>query len=229
MIHVLHSLVAMAATAGVYFLAVGLHSRLGGPALLHPALTSILAMGTGLWALGVAHAEYVAAAWPIHAALIPVTVLLAVPLWRQRSFILGSAGRLAMIVCAGCAVTLLLSAGFAAVTLATPEVVHTLLAKSVTTPVAVGIAENTGGLPELAPAIVISTAIVGACMGPSVCRMLGVDDDRAVGLALGIAAHAIGTARAFQISETAGAYATVGLILNAMLTATGAALFVAFA
>ena len=82
------------------------------------------------------------------------------------------------------------------------EIVLTLVAKSATTAVAVGIAERTGGIAEIAPIIVIATGIVGTCPGPSVCRALRVTDDRAVGLALGIAAHAIGTARAFQISQT---------------------------
>lgn len=214
----IHSLLAILATVCVYRLAADLHRRAGRPALLHPALTSILAMGTGLQALGIAHADYVAAAWPIHAVLTPMVVLLAVPLCRQRALILAAPGRLAAIVTLGAGVALLLSAGLAALALASPEIVRTLLAKSVTTTVAIGITESVGGLPELAPAIVIATGIVGACLGPWVCRLLRVEDPRAVGLALGIASHVIGAARAFQISETAGAYATVGLILNAILT-----------
>jgi putative effector of murein hydrolase len=223
-----HSLVAIGATLCVYRLSVDLHRRAGSPALLHPALTAMLAMGAGLRALDIAHADYFAAAWPIHAALTPMVVLLAVPLCRQQALLLAAPGRLAAIVALGALVAFILSAGLATVALADPEIVRTLLAKSVTTPVAIAIAESVGGLPELAPAIVIATGIVGACLGPWICRMVRVDDPRAVGLALGIASHVIGTARAFQISETAGAYATVGLVLNAILTSAAIALAFTF-
>lgn len=229
MTDLLHATLAIAATFGVYVASLILHRWLGRPSLLHPALVAILAMGGALWGLGIAHEDYFAAAWPIHAALVPMTVLLAVPLYRRRVVIIASAGRLATVVSLGGLVAMLLSAGVAALALAEPEIVRTLVAKSVTTAVAIGISERVGGLTDLLPAIVVATGVWGACVGPSVCRRLRVTDDRAVGLALGIAAHAGGMARAFQLSETAGAYATVGLILNALITAVAVALFMALA
>ena len=220
---------AIAASLAAYLGAQWLHLRLGGPSLLHPALGSCLALGAALAGLGIDHADYFAAAWPLHGALVPMTVLLAVPLWRARGRIARSSGPLALILPLGCATGLVL-AGAPAMLLGVPEALGlTLLAKPVTTAVAVGIAERIGGIPELAPVIVISTGIVGACLGPPLCRRLRVTDDRAVGLALGIAAHAIGTARAFQISQTAGAFASVGLVLNALLTSMAIALAVLLA
>ena len=66
--------------------------------------------------------------------------------------------------------------------------------------------------------IVISTGIFGAAFGPAILKLAGIEDERAAGFALGVASHAIGTARAFQISEVAGAFASLGMILNALLT-----------
>jgi putative effector of murein hydrolase len=70
----------------------------------------------------------------------------------------------------------------------------------------------------LTAVVVITTGIAGAVFGPGLLRLAGVYDERAVGFALGLASHGIGTARAFQISERTGAFATVGMILNALLT-----------
>jgi putative effector of murein hydrolase len=223
------SLAALAASLAAYLLARWLHLRLGAPALLHPALVACLGLGAALALLGIDHADYFAAARPLHAALLPMTVLLAVPLHRHRALIRAALGPLAVTVAVGGGAAILLSAG-PAVLAGVPEALGlTLAAKSVTTAVAVGIAERVGGIPDLAPAIVIATGIAGACLGPTVCRRLGIHDDRAVGLALGIAAHAIGTARAFQISGTAGAFASLGLILNALLTSAAVAFASAFA
>jgi putative effector of murein hydrolase len=82
----------------------------------------------------------------------------------------------------------------------------------------VQIAERLGGVPALTALAVISTGVFGAAFGPPIMAAVGVRDHRAIGLALGVASHAIGTARAFQISDTAGAFSTLGMILNALLT-----------
>ena len=213
------TIAALAATLAVYHATHVVYARLGAPALLHPALTSILLVGFGLALLGIDHAYYFAAAYPLHAALVPMTVLLAVPLCRNYPYILNKLWPMVLTIALGCLVTLLLSAGVAVLSRASAELAHTLLAKSVTIAIAIGITERTGGLPELTPALVIASGIVGACLGPWVCRILRVTDDRAIGLALGIGACAIGAARAFQISDTAGAYATAGMILNGIATA----------
>ena len=227
MIELTAFLAAVAATLAAFLAAQWLHLRTGGAALLHPALVACLGLGAGLALLGIDHAAYFAAAWPLHAALVPMTVLLAVPLARQRDLILRVFAAIAAIVALGCVTGLALSAAPALLAGSAREIVLTLVATSVTTAVAVGIAERTGGIAELAPVLVIATGIVGACLGPPLCRALRVTDERAIGLALGISAHAIGTARAFQISQTAGAFATLGLILNAILTSAAIALALA--
>lgn len=95
----------------------------------------------------------------------------------------------------------------------------TLLPKSTTTAIAVALSEIGGGAPGLTAVVVILTGVFGAAFGPGLLRAARISDDRAVGLALGVSAHLLGTARAFQVSETAGAFAAIGAILNGLATA----------
>ena len=99
--------------------------------------------------------------------------------------------------------------------------------KSVTTPVAMGIAEKIGGLPSLTAVLVILTGIIGAVGGTFVLNALGVRDWRARGLAAGVASHGIGTARAFDVSHVAGAFASLAMGLNALATAIALPLLLA--
>jgi putative effector of murein hydrolase len=89
----------------------------------------------------------------------------------------------------------------------------------VTTGIALGIAEKIGGVPALTAVLVIMTGIVGAVLGPVATRLVGIQDLRAIGLAMGIASHGIGTARALQMGEVAGAFSGLGMGLNGVLTA----------
>ena len=84
---------------------------------------------------------------------------------------------------------------------------------------AIGITESLGGLPTLTAALVILTGIIGAVTVTPLMNALGITDWRARGFAVGTAAHGIGTARAFQVNQTAGAFAGIGMGLNALLTA----------
>jgi putative effector of murein hydrolase len=93
-----------------------------------------------------------------------------------------------------------------------------LAPKSTTAPVAMGIAEKLGGLPSLTAALVILTGILGAVMGPGLLGLARVRDPAAAGFAMGVASHGIGTARAFQLGERAGAFSALGMGLNALVT-----------
>ena len=99
------------------------------------------------------------------------------------------------------------------------EVLLSLAPKSATAPVAIGVSEAVGGVPALTAVLVIVTGIVGAVVATPILNALGMRDWRARGFAVGVAAHGIGTARAFQVHETAGAFAGIGMGLNAVLTA----------
>ena len=98
------------------------------------------------------------------------------------------------------------------------EVTASIAPRSVTTPIAMGIAEKTGGLPPLAAALVIATGILGAAAGPQLLRLVGVRGRVAFGLAMGAAAHGIGTARALEEGEAEGASAGLAMGLSGVIT-----------
>ncbi|MFN7052232.1 MAG: LrgB family protein, partial [Gemmobacter sp.] len=99
------------------------------------------------------------------------------------------------------------------------EILASLAPKSATAPVALGISDRLGGSPTLTAVLVILTGIIGAICTTPLLNALRIRDWRARGFATGVAAHGIGTARAFQVNATAGAFAGLGMGLNAVLTA----------
>lgn len=90
--------------------------------------------------------------------------------------------------------------------------------KSVTTAVAINISEDLGGAPTITALVVILTDLIGATFGWPLLKVLGISDPRAKGLAIGVASHVVGTARVFQIDQKAGAFSSLGMILNAITT-----------
>lgn len=168
--------------------------------------------------LGISYDDYLRHAAPINETLALLIILLAVPLYRQFYLIRKSGGPLVAALAIGSTVAIVTALFLPAIGDASREIVATLAPKSATAAVAVEVANSQGGIAGLTAVIVISTGVFGAVFGPLILKLGGVHDERAVGFALGVASHGIGTARAFQISETAGAFASVGMILNALLT-----------
>lgn len=212
-------LTALTLTLGVWLAAQALFRRSGGHPLCHPVLVSVAGLAGLLLVTGTPYDTYFDGAQFIHFLLGPATVALAVPLYRQLPQIRRQARALAValvtgsLTAAGTTLALAAALGAGAGTLAS------LAPKSVTTPVAMGIAEGLGGLPSLAAVAVILTGILGAVVGPWLLDRVGVGDPAARGVAIGVAAHGIGTARALQESERAGAFAGLAMGLNALATA----------
>jgi predicted murein hydrolase (TIGR00659 family) len=211
-------LFAVCLTVAAYASAEILWQRTGKPALLHPVLIATAVLAGILIVLGISYEDYLRQAQPIDEALALLIVLLAVPLCRQFSLIRKSGLPLVTALVVGSTVALGAALALPAVMGVGDDLVATIAPKSATTAVAVEVSERLGGIAGLTAVIVISTGMFGGAFGPLILELGGVRDDRAKGFALGVASHAIGTARAFQISETAGAFASVGMILNALLT-----------
>lgn len=202
------------------FLAAVRISRLGGNhPLLNPTLLAIVLISIGLEMAHIPYKTYLRGADPIHFMLGPAVVLLAVPLFRQRALIRAS-GRLIVVgLSVGSPIGVLSAVGIAWLMGASSQTILSLAPKSVTAGIAVGISEQIGGLQTLTIVLVIMTGITGAVLGPLIARIANVDDPRVVGLTMGIASHGIGTARALQINEVAGAFSGLGMGLNGVLTA----------
>ncbi|REC55236.1 LrgB family protein [Rhodosalinus sediminis] len=202
-----------------YLAGDGISRATGRAPLANPVLIAMLLLAGLLQATGTPYADYFEGAQFVHFMLGPATVALAVPLHaalpRLRGLVIPMLGALV----AG-SVTAIASALLIARALGVEGATLLSLApKSTTAPVAIGIAESLGGLPTLTAALVILTGIIGAVTVTPLMNALRVRDWRARGFAAGVAAHGIGTARAFQVDATAGAFSGLGMGLNAMLTA----------
>ena len=155
----------------------------------------------------------------IHFLLAPATVALAVPLYQQKERIRRLLKPLLLTLAGGSLLAIVASVGIGWALGASPSSLLSLAPKSATAPVAMGIVEKLGGIPSLTAAVVILTGITGAVGAPWVLDRLGIREPAVRGFAMGLASHGIGTARAFQESEQTGAFAGLGMGLNALMTA----------
>ncbi len=212
-------LAALAATLCAWLLALRLQRALGRHPLANPVLFAVALLAGGLLAAGVDYRAYFEGAQFVHFLLGPATVALAVPLHRQWQVVRRSAAAAVLSVVVGGAFAAAAGVALALALDAAPEVTASLAPRSVTTPVAMGIAERLGGLPSLTAAVVILSGVVGAALGPLVLDLARVRDWRARGLAIGTASHGIGTARALSVDATAGAFSGLAMGLNALATA----------
>ncbi|WP_342070388.1 LrgB family protein [Yoonia algicola] len=211
-------LIWLTTTTVAYLAADGLSRRLGHPPWANPVLLSVLLIAPVLWLTQTDYTTYFEGAQFIHFLLGPATVALALPLWDNRDTIRTSVVPIVLALLAGSVVAagsaILLAGAFGL----PMEVLLSLAPKSTTAPVALGISEAIGGLPALTAVLVILTGIIGAVTVTPVMNLLRITDWRARGFAVGVAAHGIGTARAFQVNPVAGAYAGIAMALNALLT-----------
>ena len=207
--------VTLAAYLAGYRLFMASHQR----AWLNPVALAILLIAGLLAVTGTPYARYFEGAQFVHFLLGPATVALAVPLVRHWARIRRMWLPLAVGLVAGSLTAALSAMAIAWGLGASLRTVLSMAPKSVTTPVAMGIAEKIGGLPSLTAVLVILTGIVGAVLGPGLLARLGIREDEVRGYALGVAAHGIGTARAFQLGSLCGAFAGLAIGLNALLTA----------
>lgn len=212
-------LLGLTMTLCAYLAAQRVFRLCGGSPLANPVAIAIALIAAVLWLSGMSYERYFAGAQFVHFLLGPATVALAVPLVRQLPRLRRAWLPLAVALCAGC-VTAIVAAVLVALLLgATPELAYTLGPKSATSPIAMAVSERLGGIPALTAALVIGTGIFGAIVGKYVFEPLRIRSDAARGFALGLAAHGVGTARAFQISAEAGAFAGLAMGLNGALTA----------
>ena len=185
----------------------------------NPVMIAVILLGLLLTVTGTDYATYFEGAQFVHFMLGPATVALGLPLYDNLRRLRRSIWPLMAALMAG-SVTAVVSALLIGRMMGLPhEVLASLAPKSTTAPVAIGIAEQIGGQPTLTAVLVILTGMIGAIVATPLLNALRMRDWRARGFALGVAAHGIGTARAFQVNETAGAFAGIGMGLNAVLTA----------
>ena len=212
-------LFGLTATLGVYVAASALYERLDRAPWANPVLWSVVVLALLLKATGTPYPVYFSGAQFIHFLLGPAVVALAWPLWQRRAELRARAGALLLAALAGGA-----AASGSAVAIAWAlglpgEVIASLAPKSVTAPVAMGIAAQLGGIPALAAVFAVLTGLIGAITAKVLFDAARIRAPAVRGFALGTASHGVGAARALQVHPDAGAYAALALGLQVLLAA----------
>jgi len=209
----------LAMTLLAYQAGFWLYRRNGLHPLLNPVAIAVVLLVAVLKFSGTPYQSYFDGAQFVHFLLGPATVALAVPLYNHIGHVRRMLLPLLGALLAGSATAIVSAVGIGWLFGATPATLLSLAPKSVTTPIAMGIAEKTGGLPSLTAVLVICTGILGAIMAKPILDLLKIRDEAMRGFAVGVAAHGIGTARAFQVSQLAGAFSGLAMGLNGLVTA----------
>ena len=215
-------------TVGAYLFAVAVARRARGKAYANPVLWSVVIIIV-LLALTKTPVEHYQAGGDLIAFFLgPATVALALPLHRQLAHI-----KKALVPTLMASVFGATTAIFAAVWITralggSHDLVASMIPKSTTSPVALAITDTIGGIPALTAALVILTGVLGAIAGPGLLRLVHIRNDIAVGLAMGVSAHGIGTARALTQNPTQGAFAALAMALSAVITPVAVALLLPY-
>lgn len=213
-----HPLFVLGLTLLAYQLALELYQR-SRWLLAQPVLVATLLLVGALWACGIGYPRYRQESSLLWLLLGPATVALAVPLRQNLPRIRQLFWPVSIALLVGGAVTVALTLGLAALFGADREMLMSLAPKSVTSPIAIALAEQMGGIPALTAVFVMITGVLGAVMGPLLLDRAGVTSPAARGLSLGLSAHAIGTAQALQEHPEAGGFAALAMSLAGAFSA----------
>ncbi len=212
-------LFGLTATLVTYVLAQALYARVGFAPWANPVLWTVLTLALLLAASGTPYPTYFSGAQFIHFLLGPAVVALAWPLWQRRAELRARARAVLLAATAGGLAAAAAAVGLGWLLGLPDAVLRSLAPKSVTAPVAMGIAEQLGGIPALAAAFAVITGLTGAISAKYLFDALRIAEPEVRGFALGTAAHGIGAARALQVHPDAGAYAGLALGVQVVLAA----------
>ncbi|MGA1288265.1 MAG: LrgB family protein [Rubrivivax sp.] len=212
-------LFGLTATIATYVLAQAVYERTGQAPWANPVLWSVVAIGTALVMTRTPYPSYFSGAQFIHVLLGPAVVALAWPLWQRRAELRARGLRLLLAGLTGGAAAAATAIGLGLALDLPGDVLRSLVPKSVTAPVAMGLADRLGGVPAMAAVFAVLTGMVGALSAKALFGLLRIDDWTVRGFALGTTSHGIGAARAMQVHPDAGAYAGLAMALQ-VLTAS---------
>ena len=209
----------LAVTLVAYAVGMALYKNSGYKTIFTPLLTSIILIVAMLLLTKTDYATYMQGGQHINFLLGPATVALAVPLYEQRLRLAKLWIPLTCGLFVGAVVAIASTVSIAALLGASRETVVSLAPKSVTVPIAVGISEHLGGIPALTAALVVITGVTGALICRPIFALLREKNEATRGFAIGLAAHGVGTATAFQMSRDTGAFSGLAMGLTGLLTA----------
>lgn len=213
-----NNIILIAITFGTYYAARKLQ-KITSSVILNPILVTIAILIVLFKLTGISYETYQTAGRHIEFWLKPAIVALGVPLYLNLSHIKRQFLPIFLSQLVGCIVGVVSVVAIAKYMGASREVILSLAPKSVTTPIAMEVCQSMGGIPSLTAAIVVLVGLFGAVFGFKVLEVWHIHNPYSQGLSLGTASHAVGTSRAMEKGGQCGAYASLGLILNGVLTA----------
>lgn len=212
-------LFALFITLAAYQVGLTIYKRTTQNPLANPVAIAILIVATTIQLIGMPYSTYFEGAQFIHFLLGSATVSLAIPIYRGLSSLKGRSPPIIASLCTGGIVSIVSAVEIAQFLGADSSITGAMYPKSVTAPIAMGIAERIGVSPTLTAIFAVSTGILGAILAPFVLNVLGVKAWWQRGFAIGIGAHGIGTSRAFSIHPEAGTYASLAMGMNGVISA----------
>lgn len=212
-------LLGLTLTLVCYLIALKIYNKNHGNPLLNPVALSILMIMTTLSVFNISYQSYFSGAQFIHFLLGPATVALAIPLYLQRHKLKTVWFSLSIALIIGISFSGFSAYYLASLLGASDQTMLSMIPKSVTAPIAMGIAEKNGGLPTLTAVFVVITGVIGAVFGSWLFKVFKINDETVQGVSLGVTAHGLGTARGFQISPQVGAFAGLAMALSASISA----------
>ncbi len=215
---------AVLLTIGAFAVGDALHRKTGRD-MANPLLIAVIIVAVVLLALDIDYAVYEAGAGVISWLLTPATVCLALPLYRQIEILRKNAAAAAVGVLVGVVSSAVLIFLLAMVFRLDSRQLATLLPKSVTTAIGIGISQELGGIPALTVAVIVLTGLCGNLTAGAVCRLFKITDPFAKGLAIGAASHAMGTSKALEMGEIEGAMSSVAVAVCGLVTVAAAPVF----
>ncbi len=196
--------------------------------LLNPLLLSIAASIVILLAAHIDYEAYNAGAKYLSWFLTPATVCLAIPLYEQLELLKKNWAAVAAGIVSGVLTNMVTVFALAMLFGLNHQEYVTLLPKSITTAIGMGMAEELGGYVTITVAVIVITGVLGNILGDLVCKVFGIHEPIAKGLALGTSAHAIGTAKAMEMGEVEGAMSSLSIAVSGVLTVACASFFAGF-
>ena len=197
-------------------------------ALFNPLLISVAATIAVLAAAGIDYDVYYSGAQYLSYLLTPATVCLAVPLYEKLEVLKKNWRALLIGIVSGVLTTLLCILAMSLMFGLSHEEYVTLLPKSITTAIGMGVSEELGGYVTLTVAVIIITGVLGNIFAPLICRVFRIREPIAKGIAIGTSSHAVGTAKAMEMGEVEGAMSSLSIAISGLLTVVGASVFAQF-
>lgn len=194
----------------------------------NPLLISIALVIIFLVSLNISYEKFEQGAKYISFLLTPATVCLAVPLYEKLELLKKNIKAILAGIVSGVLASLVSILAMSILFNLSREHYITLLPKSITTAIGMGVAEELGGIPAITAAVIIITGVFGNVVAPLVLKIFNINDPIAQGIGLGTSAHAVGTAKAMEMGETQGAMSSLSIALSGILTVVGASIFAGF-